>query len=138
MSMSEAEFASIMSDEKRIIGNITWGADSDHSPARSFRAEVETDEGWPLFVQGRYNRRARKLSYSLILRTAGRIYGLDMGRNHGMAGEKHKHRNREVYAPDDITALYDDPATVWEQFCREAHIEHNGRMYSPTGSREMF
>ena len=138
MSMSEAEFASIMSDEKRIIGNITWGDDSDHSPARSFRAEVETDEGWPLFVQGRYNRRARKLSYSLILRTAGRIYGLDMGKNHGTAGEKHKHRNREVYAPDDITALYDDPATVWEQFCREAHIEHKGQMYSPTGSREMF
>ena len=40
---------------------------------------------------------ARTLTYALILKTAGRIYGLDLGKDHHnpqceQVGEKHKHR----------------------------------------------
>lgn len=138
MPVEDADFATIMAEEKRIISDIEWAVDEDHSPARTFRVDVDTDAGWPLFVQGRYNPQARKLSYSVILRTNGRIYGLDLGRNHAPAGENHKHRNREVYSPDDITAPYNDPVAVWTQFCREAGIQHNGRMYQPSVPRRLF
>ena len=134
--VDDADFAAIMAEEKRIVSNIAWESDEDHSPALTFRVEVVTDSGWPLFVQGWYNPQARKLSYSVILRTGGRIYGLDLGRNHAPVGENHKHRNREVYAPEDITAPYNDPVAVWAQFCREAGIRHSGRMQQPSGSRQ--
>ena len=73
MSLTSIEFASIMEDKsKRIEGNIDWIEDEDHSPARVFRADIESEAGWPLFVQGRYNPLARTLTYVLILKTAGR------------------------------------------------------------------
>ena len=137
MSLRDTEFAAILSGSKRIEGNIHWTEDEDHSLARSFRAEVQTDSGWPLFVQGRYNRAANKLTYALILRTEGRIYGLDMGREHRNVGEIHKHRwtepnrDKNVYAPSDITANVHDPVRVWDQFCQEVGIEHGGRMDTP-------
>ena len=33
-------------------------------------------------VKGRYNGAAGTLTYALILKTAGRIYGLDLGKDH--------------------------------------------------------
>ena len=30
------------------------------------------------------------------------------------------------YAPEDITATVENPVEVWDQFCREAGIQHNG------------
>ena len=137
MSLSDAEFASLLADSKRIEGDIHWTEDEDRSPAVGFRAEVETVSGWSLFIRGRYNRAASKLTYALILRGEGRVYALDMGRDHKQIGETHKHqwderlRDKNVYAPSDITASVHDPVRVWGQFCREAGIAHNGRLNTP-------
>ena len=77
--MTQNEFEAILSDEtKEISENITWSDDEDHSPAQVFRAEVKSDAGYPMFVQGRYNPMAGKLSYAVIFRGVGRIYGLDI------------------------------------------------------------
>lgn len=81
MSLNDADFASMLADSKRIEGDIHWSEDEDKSPARVFRAEVETGSGWPLFVQGRYNRLANKLTYALILRGEWRVYALDTQAN---------------------------------------------------------
>ena len=94
---------------------------------------------------------ARTLTYALILKTAGRIYGLDLGKDHhnpqcNQVGEKHKHtwseqyRDKEAYTPNDITAQVSDPVEVWKQFCKEAGIEHDGelRQPPPTMQMEMF
>ena len=143
MSLTNTEFASILADaSKHIKGDIGWSRDEDHSPAWQFRAEVESEMGWPLFVQGRYNPLANSLSYVLILKGEGRIYGLDLGKDHhnpqcDQVGEKHKHRwseqyrDKEAYVPDDITASISDPAAVWKQFCAEVCIEHDGRLNRP-------
>ena len=98
MPLTDSEFAAILGDEtKRIRGDVAWREDEDHSPAREFRVEVESAGGWPLFVQGRCSFVAGTLTYALILKTAGRIYALDLGRDHHnpqceRVGEKHKHR----------------------------------------------
>ena len=151
MSLTNAEFDSIIQDKsKRIEGNIDWIEDEDHSPARVFRANIESAAGWPLFVQGRYNPLACTLTYALILKTAGRIYGLDLGKDHhnpqcNQVGEKHKHkwseqyRDTEAYVPSDITAQVSDPVEVWKQFCKEADIEHDGELRQPPPMQmEMF
>ena len=151
MSLTNTEFASIMQDKsKRIDGNIAWVGDEDHSPSCIFRADVASEAGWPLFIQGRYNPLARTLTYALILKTAGRIYGLDLGKDHhnpqcDQVGEKHKHtwsenyRDKEAYVPNDITAQVSDPVAVWKQFCKEADIEHDGELNKPPPLQvEMF
>ena len=103
---------------------------------------MDSDEGWPLLVIGRYNRLARTLNYVLILRTAGRIYGLDLGKDHhnpqcDQVGDKHMHRwseqyrDKEAYVPHGVTAPQSAPVAVWEQFCAEAGIQHDGTMKSP-------
>ncbi|MCC6124103.1 MAG: hypothetical protein IT426_04015 [Pirellulales bacterium] len=85
---------------------------------------------------------AEALSYMLILKTAGRIYGLDLGRDHhnpqcNQVGDKHKHRwnelfkDKEAYVPDDITKSVSDPIAVWRQFMAEAKIVHNGELNAP-------
>ena len=142
MSLSNTEFAAILGHAKRIVGDIHWDGDEDRSPSQVFRAEVESEEGWPLFIQGRYNRLAGSLTFALILRTEGRIYGLDMGKDHhnpqcDQVGEEHKHawneqyRDKEAYAPSDLIAPVHNPVAVWEQFCQEACIEHAGVMNRP-------
>ena len=138
--LSDADFSSILSDaSKRIEGDIAWKEDRGHLPAWTFRAAVQSEVGWPLFVHGSYNPRTQRLSYALIWRTEGRIYGLDMGKIHRnpqgeRIGRKHKHswserfRDKRAYVPDDITASAADPAAVWRQFCVEARIQHNGEL----------
>ena len=139
MTLTNAEFISILEGSKRVDSDIVWEEDEDRSPARGFRVEVSTKNGWPLFVQGRCNLLAGSLTYALILRTIGRIYGLDMGKDHhnpqcNQVGEKHKHswseqfRDKEAYVPLDITAPVSEPQLVWGQFCTEANIQHNGKM----------
>ena len=69
--------------------------------------------------QGRYNQDARTLTYALILKTVGRIYGLDMGKDHHnpqceQVGDTHKHRwseqyrDKEAYVPTDVTGAVSD------------------------------
>jgi hypothetical protein len=143
VALTNAEFEAILNDtSKRIEGDIAWLEDEDHSPSVEFRAEILSDAGWPLFVRGSYNPLIPALSYMLILKTTGRVYGLDIGKDHhnpqcDWVGEKHKHRwteqsrDKEAYVPKDVTAPSSDPITAWREFCREAHIDHAGAMRQP-------
>jgi hypothetical protein len=143
MAFTRTEFETLLNDEsKRLEGDIIWEEDEDHSPCLEFRAELLSDSGWPLFVRGSFNPLIPALFYVLILKSTGRIYGLDMGKDHhnpqcAQVGEKHKHcwseqfRDKEAYEPTDITAGVDDPVAVWAQFCAEARIEHRGAMRRP-------
>ena len=150
MPLTDDEFADIMGDAtKRIGDDVTWGEDEDHSPAREFRVGVESTNGWPLFVNGRYNPVAATLTYVLVLKTTGRFYSLDLGKDHHnpqceQVGEKHKHRwserygDKEAYVPDDVNAPVSDPVAVWDQFCAEARIRHDGRMNRPAIQEELW
>ena len=143
MTLAKTEYETLLNDlTKRIDGDIVWLEDEDHSPLFEFRAEVQSDAGWPLLIRGSYNPLIPALSYVLILKTVGRIYGLDLGKDHHnpqchQVGEKHKHkwteqfRDKEAYAPEDITEPASDPVAVWRQFCVEAKLTHNGKMASP-------
>ena len=143
MRLTDAEFKAILEDEaKRVLDNIIWIEDEDHSPAWEFRIDVETTGGWPLFVQGRYNPVAEKLTYALILKTVGRIYALDLGTDHRnpqgeYVGGKHKHRwseryrDKDAYVPEDVKSPPTDPVSVWKEFCTEAGIHHEGSMHPP-------
>ena len=149
MAISQQEFEYILTDpSKEVLGDIVWTDDVDHSPAKEFRVEVQTDEEYGLFVVGRYNPFSGKLSYCFILRGVGRIYGLDLGRAHRnpdgvQIGETHKHRwrhgalDRFAYEPDDITEPWNRPQAVWDQFCSEAELQHNGIMRAPEVPREL-
>ena len=149
--MTQQEFEAILTDAtKRIEGHIRWVMDEDRSPAREFRAAVLSESDYPLFVVGRRNSLSGKLSYTLVYRGIGRIYALDLGIDHhnpicDMVGDRHKHywtdqyRDKMAYEPKDITGSLDRPTEVWKQFCAEAGIEHQGRMYAPPASqRELF
>ncbi len=151
MALTRTEFETLLNDaSKRIEGDIVWQTDEDHSPCVDFRVEVRSDSGWPLFVRGSFNPLIPALSYVLILKTEGRVYGLDLGKDHhnpqcNQVGERHKHRwteqfrDKEAYVPEDITADPSQPAEVWRQFCAEARIDHQGRMIAPPPSTwELF
>ncbi len=143
MIFPQDEFEAILNDlSKKIDGNIEWKHDEQHPFWVGFRAEIISDENYPLFVKGSYNSTIDALSYVIIHRTVGRIYGLDLGKDHAnpdgtRVGEKHKHRWDEVvrdkaaYVPQDITAPASQPLKVWQQFCLEAKIVHNGVMSEP-------
>ena len=96
MIFSQQEFETIIADEtKRIEDDIVWVSNQNPS-AKSFRIDIDSDEGYPLLLQGWYNHNSGKLSYTIIYRGVGRIYGLDLGAEHinpngGAVGEKHKH-----------------------------------------------
>jgi hypothetical protein len=81
---------------------------------------VESEIGHQIFIRGSYNALAQTLSYSLISRASGRIYGLDLGKDHhnpdcNFVGERHKHRwnqpvrDKEAYVPLDILPLLITP-----------------------------
>ncbi len=139
--LSQNEFETLIADpEKYIEGDIIWI--KERSPCSEFRVEITSPAGYPLFLKGSYNPIIPALSYHIIHRAAGRIYGLDLGKDHRNpdgqhTGEKHKHRwneplrDKEAYVPQDITALATDPVNVWQQFCIEAKLIHNGSMASP-------
>ena len=142
MTLSEQEFNDIIADETKLIeDDIVW-ASAHNSSALSFRAAVDSDEAYPLFLTGRLNHSSGKLSYTIIHRVVGRILGLDLGQEHinpdGQAvGETHKnywkpgYRDKWAYAPQDITYAWNQPVDVWAQFCDEANLEHRGIMHSP-------
>ena len=142
-AMRNAEFSEIMDDaSKEIVGDIVWEEDEDHSPSLEFRCTLVSSLGYPLFVRGAHNALACTLSYVLLHRSYGRIYGLDLGKDHhnpacDYIGEIHKHswdealRDKNAYVPLDITAPASDPVAVWKQFCTEANITHRGTMHRP-------
>jgi hypothetical protein len=132
------------------VGDIAWSEDEDHSPAFEFTAKIQLEAGWPLFIRGSCNRLAETLTFALILKSEGRIYALDLGKEHHnpqctQVGEKHKHRwaeafrDKEAYVPEDITASTSDPVAVWRQFCVEAGIVHEGNLAQlPAIQEELF
>ncbi|MDH3460699.1 MAG: hypothetical protein OEM00_06905 [Burkholderiaceae bacterium] len=151
MAITQTEFETLLSNtSKRLEGDIVWQEDEDRSPCFEFRAEVQSSSGWPLFVKGSFNPLIPALSYALILKSAGRIYALDLGKDHHnpqctQVGEVHKHRwseqfrDKDAYMPTDISAAPSDPVAVWVQFCAEAKIQHQGQMMSPpTRTGELF
>lgn len=142
--MTDAEFAALLADDtKCVVGDIRWSEDEDHSPSLEFRMDVESVAGYPIFVRGSYNPLIHTLSYVLIHKQIGRVYALDMGKDHRnpsdhqLVGEKHKHRwtqayrDKDAYVPADITAASHEPLTVWKQFCAEANLTHDGNMFAP-------
>lgn len=140
--LTQEEFEELMGDPaKRIDEDIQWAKDNNNLWVK-FRAQVITDSGHDLFIQGSFNAFNNKLSYHLIYRPIGRIYGLDLGQEHTnpdrqRIGETHKHRwtetfkDKAAYAPSDITAPATQPVEVWHQFCQESGITHNGTMSAP-------
>lgn len=143
MTLTNMEFDTILADAgKRINGDIAWSEDEDHSPSIEFRADVESDSGWPLFVRGSINPLAGTATFVLLFKPVGRIYGLDVGKGHhnpdcNTIPDTHKHhwndhdRDKRAYSPPDITASAANPIELWAQFCREAKITHNGRLLAP-------
>ena len=143
MTMTQEEFEAIIADvTKEVSENIVWADDQDHSSAQEFRAEVNSATGHPIFIRGWYSPLSGKLSYSMIHRGIGRIYGLDLGADHRnpdgtRVREKHKNSWREgardkwAYEPEDITAPWNRPVEAWEQFCSEANLRHSGTMSQP-------
>ena len=143
MTLSQQEYDDIIADRsKRIDDNIVWEG-IQNSSAREFRIDIDSDQGHPIFLKGWYNPYSGKLSYAIIHRSVGRIYGLDLGADHRnpdgqSVGEKHKNywvpgfRDKWAYVPPDITETWDRPADVWSQFCDEAKLTHLGTMIPPT------
>jgi len=128
---------------KEIAGDLQWSLIGEHEHLLGFRADVVSNQRWPIFINASYNPEARTLSYALIHRGFGaRIYGLCMGKAHRNPdtgqnmGELHKHqwrdpyRDQYAYIPADITASIEDPFAVWREFCSEALIEHRGQLLS--------
>ncbi len=149
MALSQAEFEGILNDKSKTIqGDIFW---KEESLWLKFKAEVQTNSGnYQLSVRGTYNSIVEALSYHIICPPYGRIYGLDLGKDHRnpdgkLVGEKHKHRwselyrDKQAYVPPDITASAAEPVKVWQQFCREAALCHNGVMQPlPQNQLDLF
>ena len=137
MPLSQQEYDDIINDTTKVIGeDIAWES-GRNSPVKDFRIDIDSDDGHPIFVKGWYNASSGKLSYAIIHRGVGRIYGLDLGADHinpngEPVGEKHKNywvpgsRDKWAYVPDDITETWNHPAAVWRQFCDEANLRHLG------------
>lgn len=153
MSLSETAFESILYDASKVIeGNIIWKPDPKHDIWLKFKADILSEkETYSLSLRGTYNPLISSLSYHIICPPYGRIYGLDIGKNHRnpssgeLVGETHKHRwsevyrDKEAYVPPDITASASEPIEVWSQFCEEAMIRHNGVMEPiPEQQLDMF
>lgn len=145
--MKQDEFDILLNDRtKNIIGDISWSEDEDHSPVVEFRVEVQSDAGYPVFIRGSFNPLIEALSYNIIHRSSGRIYGLDIGKDHHNPscvniGDIHKHkwneslRDKEAYIPNDIIIEGEiDPVALWKLFCIEANINHDGVLHPPSSS----
>ncbi len=147
--LSNQDFQRILDDtSKKVEGNIRWSEDEERSVNLVFRAPVVCDSGFPLEVRGRFNPKAGFLTHLLLLKGQGRIYALDLGQDHHNpdcqhVGEKHKHiwseefADKQAYVPEDITASWNNPVAVWQQFCCEAKLTHQGVMHPPVIQREL-
>ena len=149
MTLSQQEYEAIINDMTKVIyEDITWEG-AGNSSMRQFTVDIQSDDAHPIFVKGWYNPLSGKLSYSIIHRSVGRIYGLDMGADHvnpngEPVGEKHKNywvpgrRDKWAYVPEDITESWNRPGAVWGQFCAEAKIRHLGVIHDPVVQGSML
>ncbi len=130
VTLSQVEYEDIIKDttkegyHQRITEDISWEGGSN-SRAKEFRIDIDSGEGYLIFVKGWFNPFSGKLSYAIIHRTVGRIYGLDLGADHcnpdgEFVGEKHKNywvpdsRDKWAYVPEDITETWNHPVAAWE------------------------
>lgn len=144
MDFTEQEFEILIRDNSKTISeDINWIADKNHSHSFIFKKQITSNANYPIFVKGNFNILRGVLSYTIIHRSVGRIYGLDMGQNHRNPSNKKKvgrvhkyswtelYRDGEAYCPTDITKPLNDVVGVWHEFCLEANINHNGAMIIP-------
>ena len=142
MVLSQNEYEAIINDDSKTIReDIIWEARSS-SPAREFRIDIDSSDDIPIFVKGWYNPFSGKLSYAIVHRSVGRIYGLDLGADHRnpdgeRVGEKHKNYwvpgtgDKWAYVPEDINQPWNRPVAVWEEFYKEARLTHSGTLRNP-------
>ena len=142
-TFNESDLRAIVADPTKIIdGDIVWQPHPTAPPAFQFSAEITWSGPLSLAIAGWFNPATQKLTFALVARGVGRIYGLDFGRQHPnpdgeLIGEMHKHRwtrehrDRSAYVPTDITAGWSEPVTAWRQFCAEANLAHAGTMVAP-------
>ena len=149
MTLSQQEYDAIINDPTKVINeDIVWEG-ARNSLTREFRIDIESNDGHPIFVKGWYNAYSGKLSYAIIHRGEGRIYGLDLGAEHinpdgKPVGENHKNywvpgsRDKWAFVPEDITEPWSRPAAVWAQFCAEANLRHSGELQDPVMQGSML
>ena len=66
LALSQQEYDAIISDRTKVIEeDIVWEGPGN-SPTREFRIDIDSSEGYPIFVKGWYNPRSGKLSFSII------------------------------------------------------------------------
>ena len=141
MNFSEENFKLlIMDNSKEILGDIKWENDHNHLGSFIFGKEITSKLEYPIYIKGSFNFKRKTLSFSIIHREVGRIYGLDMGQTHRnratgkKSGRIHKHtwtdlyKDQFTYVPSDITEPFHNVTGVWRQFCLEARIIHMGRV----------
>lgn len=139
MSLTNSEWREILADESKTVrGDIDWVVDEEHPGTVEFFVPFDSASGHPLWVKGSINWKIPAVSFVVIHGRAGRIYGLDLGKDHQHDGNRtHKHtwseahKDRNTYVPADITASIEDVVGLWDQFCREARITHVGVMRRP-------
>ncbi len=150
INLSQKEFEILIADiTKTIKGDIAWQEDPEHLGSFIFQKQILSTANYPIFIKGNFNFKRGVLSHTIIYTKVGRIYGLDMGQNHRnksnkkKVGRVHKHRwtelyrDGEAYAPSDITKPYTDIAGVWQEFCAEAVITHQGNMTNIPSSLQL-
>ena len=147
--MLDFEFKNLLVAQKTLNSSINWSVDEDHSDNREFLYPLENDQERILQIRGSYNRNIPALSFTILDKAVGRIYGLDLGRGHRnpdkkQVGPKHKHSWTELdkdgwaYVPSDITGNASDILQVWKEFCVEFNIVHNGDMFEPDWGLDIF
>ena len=96
MVLSRDDYNAIINDDSKTIAeDIVWERASS-SPAREFRIDIDSSEGYPIFVKGWFNPYSGKLSYAIIHRSVGRIYGLDLGTDHLSNARNYVPVDREI------------------------------------------
>jgi hypothetical protein len=141
--LTDHEYASFLTDEKVVEGDITWSWDTNHEGTAKFAARLRWGDRF-LDVRGSFNQRRGALSIAVLLKKHGqahRIYALDHGGpghknpDQRIVGPLHKHRwstrhqDQEAYEPNDITNPPSNLAGVWKEFCAEAAIQHAGVLH---------
>jgi len=122
--MNQADFEGLLNDTtKRLLGTLRGRvtktfADGGVSCRGAVRCRLSD------FVKGSYNALAGALSYTLSIADVEFTRWTSARTIHNPSctniGEKHKHRwrepvrDKEAYAPDDITAPPTDPVAVWQ------------------------
>lgn len=127
---------------KTIEGNIQWLPDPNHPSAWIFHAPVAHSGETPLVAHGTLQPGQDRLSYLLVLRAVGRVFGICWGYRHlNPSGETvpgpHIHRwtsehlDRRVEPLGDAGDGASDPIAAWRQFCTRANIVHRGALHPP-------